>query len=144
MTTALTTGVTNAAMADVYMALVAMAYLLVKHCVADFLLQTENQRRSKGDYGAVGGITHAATHILLTAPVFVFLPQIDLGAALALLAGEFVIHYHVDWLKEQILRSNSWSSHDKAFWWALGIDQLAHGLTYIALLWLVFSLAAGA
>lgn len=44
---------------DVRVVLLAMAYLLIKHCIADFLLQTENQRLTKGDYGAIGGITHA-------------------------------------------------------------------------------------
>lgn len=134
----------TAVVGDVRIVLVAMAYLLIKHCAADFLLQTENQRRTKGDYGAVGGITHAATHILLTAPVFLFLPEIGIGAVTALLAGEFVVHYHLDWAKDQAVRRYGWTSHDTPFWWALGIDQLGHGLTYVALIWLAFSLSAGA
>jgi hypothetical protein len=128
---------------DVRLVLLAMAYLLVKHCLADFLLQTEAQRLTKGDYGAVGGIAHSLTHIVLTAPVFALLPSIGFGAVLALLVGEFTIHYHIDWVKEQVLRRNGWTSRDTSFWWALGIDQLAHGLTYVALLGLAFSLAAG-
>ncbi len=127
---------------DVRIVLIAMGYLLVKHCLADFLLQTEHQRRTKGDYGASGGITHAATHILLTAPVFLILPGIGWGAIGALLAGEFVVHYHLDWAKDQMVRSYGWTSHDTPFWWALGIDQLGHGLTYVGLLGLAYSLAA--
>ncbi|MEQ1653932.1 MAG: DUF3307 domain-containing protein [Hyphomicrobium sp.] len=134
----------TAVVGDVRIVLVAMAYLLIKHCAADFLLQTENQRRTKGDYGALGGITHAATHILLTAPIFLFLPAIGTGAAAALLAGEFVVHYHLDWAKDQAVRHYGWTSNDTPFWWALGIDQLGHGLTYVALIWLAFSLSAGA
>ena len=125
---------------DVRIVLLGIAYLLVKHCVADFLLQTEYQRRTKGDYGAVGGITHAATHIALTEPAFLFPPPIGLGAIAALLTGEFTIHYHLDWTKDQMVRRNGWTSHDTPFWWALGIDQLGHGLTYVALIWLAFSL----
>ena len=49
--------------------LTAMAFLLVKHALADFLLQTEYQRSTKGTYGAPGGIIHSALHIALTAPV---------------------------------------------------------------------------
>ena len=128
---------------DVRMVLLAMGYLLVKHCLADFLLQTENQRLTKGDYGAAGGIAHSLTHIAATAPVFLLLPQIGFGEALTLLAGEFVAHYHIDWLKEQVIRHNGWTTQGTPFWWALGIDQLAHGLTYVALLGLSFSLAAG-
>lgn len=139
---ALTTSVpAGALMADVRLVLAAMAYLLIKHCIADFLLQTENQRRGKGVYGATGGIAHSATHILLTAPVFLILPDVGIGTAAALLAGEFVVHYHLDWSKDQILRRNGWTTRDTAFWWALGIDQLAHGLTYVGLLWLAISAA---
>ena len=126
---------------DVRIVLLGIAYLMIKHCIADFLLQTEYQRRTKGDYGAVGGITHAATHVALTAPVFLFLPPIGAGAIAALLAGEFTIHYHLDWTKDQVVRRTAWTSHDTPFWWALGLDQLGHGLTYVALIWLAFSLA---
>jgi len=138
------TGASGALVGDVRIVLIAMSYLLIKHCAADFLLQTENQRRTKGDYGAMGGITHAATHILLTAPVFLILPDIGLGAVCALLAGEFVVHYHLDWAKEQVVRRNAWTSKDTPFWWALGVDQLGHGLTYVVLLGLAYSLATGA
>lgn len=116
--------------------LAAIAYLMVKHAVADFMLQTENQRREKGIYGARGGLTHAGTHILLTAPVFLVLPPIG-GMALALLAAEFVLHYHIDYVKEQVVRRNGWTSHDTPFWWSIGIDQLLHGLTYVAIVWAV-------
>lgn len=133
---ALPTDAQSAAIADVRLVLIAMAYLLVKHCVADFLLQTENQRRTKGDYGALGGITHSATHILLTAPVFLLLPLIGFATAAALLAAEFTIHYHLDWAKDQVTHRNGWTPDDTAFWWALGVDQLGHGLTYVGLLWL--------
>lgn len=130
----------GAVTADVRIVLLGIAYLMIKHCVADFLLQTEYQRRTKGDYGAVGGITHAATHGALTAPVFLILPPIGFGAMAALLTGEFTIHYHLDWIKDQLVRRNGWTSHDTPFWWALGVDQLGHGLTYVALIWLAFSL----
>ncbi len=133
----------GAAIGDVRIVLIAMAYLMVKHCIADFLLQTENQRRTKGDYGAIGGITHALTHIALTLPVFLILPSVGLGAIAALLTGEFSVHYHLDWFKEQTVLRNAWTSKDTPFWWALGLDQLGHGLTYVALLWLAFSLVSG-
>lgn len=140
---AITTGAPSAAVTGFSVVLMAMAYLLIKHCVADFLLQTENQWRTKGTYGAVGGITHSATHAALTAPVFFLLPPISISAAAMLLAGEFVIHYHLDWAKEQTLRRNKWTARDKPFWWALGIDQLGHGLTYVALLWVALSATVG-
>lgn len=128
---------------DVAAVLLAMTYLLIKHLFADFLFQTERQRLTKGNYGALGGLTHALTHIVLTAPVFLLLPPIGIAAIALLLAGEFALHYHIDWSKEQLLRRNRWSLTDQAFWWALGTDQLAHGLSYVALIWLAFFLAPG-
>ncbi len=123
-----------AATSPAQLVLLAVAYLMVKHAVADFFLQSESQRLEKGHYGATGGLTHSLTHIVLTAPVFVLLPGLGTGLTATLLAAEFVLHYHIDWTKEQIVRSNGWTSRDTPFWWALGFDQLLHGLTYVALL----------
>ncbi|MEQ1717032.1 MAG: DUF3307 domain-containing protein [Hyphomicrobium sp.] len=122
-------------MSDVNLVLAAMAYLLVKHAVADFLLQTAFQRQTKGIYGALGGFTHCLTHILLTAPVLLLFPGVTALNAGALLAAEFAIHYHLDWLKDQAVRRRGWTSHDTPFWWALGLDQLMHGLTYVGITW---------
>jgi hypothetical protein len=121
---------------DVRMVLVAMAYLLVKHAIADFLLQTEFQRREKGRYGAPGGLVHCLIHILATAPVFWLLPAISMATAAALLAAEFAIHYHLDWTKDWYVRSRRLTAEKPEYWWALGFDQLLHGLTYVALIWL--------
>jgi hypothetical protein len=124
------------AMSPVHAALAAITYLLVKHAVADFILQTDQIFRQKGNYGAAGGLWHALIHIALTAPIFVLFPDGSLALAVGLLAGEFLLHYHIDWAKEQIVRSHDWSPRDRNFWWALGIDQLLHGLTYVAMLWI--------
>ena len=47
----------------------------------------------------------------------------------------FVVHYHVDWCKEMVLKRYGWAPDTAAFWHAMGIDQLAHGLTYVAIVW---------
>ena len=52
-----------------------------------------------------------------------------LGIAL----GEFVIHYHVDWAKEQVGRRLNATPQTSLYWHALGIDQLLHGLTYVGI-----------
>jgi uncharacterized membrane protein HdeD (DUF308 family) len=123
-------------MSPVHAALAAITYLLVKHAVADFILQTDLIFRQKGKYGAPGGLLHAFIHILLTAPVFWLFPGGGLGLAATLLAAEFLVHYHIDWTKEQIVRLEGWTPKDNRFWWAIGIDQLLHGLTYVAILWI--------
>jgi hypothetical protein len=122
-------------MSPVHATLVAITYLLIKHTVADFYLQSEAQWRQKGTYGALGGITHALTHILLTVPLFFLFPGGSARLAAGILAVEFVVHYHIDWVKEQVIRREGWTTKDSMFWWALGTDQLLHGLTYVAILW---------
>ena len=95
-------------MSPVHATLAAMAYLLAKHAVADFFLQTETIYRQKGIYGAPGGLLHALIHILLTAPVFLLFPGGSATLACWLLAAEFLVHYHIDWAKEQIVRHYGW------------------------------------
>lgn len=120
---------------DPHLVLVAMALLLIKHAIADFLLQTAYQRATKGTYGAWGGLAHSATHIALTAPILLLFPGVGLVRGATILAGEFVVHYHLDFLKDQAVRRFGWTSHHTPFWWALGLDQLMHGLTYVAIVW---------
>ena len=126
-------------MSEANLILLALALLLIKHAIADFLLQTAYQRQTKGIYGALGGLTHSGTHILLTAPVLLLFPELSLGRMAAILGAEFVLHYHLDWLKDQAVKRHGWTSHDTPFWWALGIDQLMHGLTYVAIVWLALA-----
>ena len=87
----------------------AMAYLLVKHAVADFYLQTPYQYCNKGIYGHPGGFLHAGIHIALTLPVYLILPPASFIVGALILAGEFVVHYHVDWAKEQVMKRSGWT-----------------------------------
>lgn len=108
------------------------AILVVKHTIADFFLQTPYQYLNKGTYGHPGGILHSGIHVLLTTPVFLVLPASAVFAFL-LLAGEFVLHYHIDWFKEQITKRMDLSPNVAAFWHALGLDQMGHMLTYVGM-----------
>lgn len=108
--------------------------LVVKHTIADFFLQTPYQYLNKGTYGHPGGLLHAGIHGLLTAPVFLVLAPPFALLGLIIIAVEFIVHYHVDWLKEKAVKKRGWQASDAWFWHALGLDQLAHMLTYIAII----------
>src|SRR5680860_1161956 len=82
--------------------LAAVAVLMLKHMAADFFLQTPYQYCNKGTYGHPGGLLHSFIHIALTPLVYLVLAPVSLLFALAIAAGEFAVHYHVDWAKEQI------------------------------------------
>ena len=115
----------------VILVLAAVAVLMLKHTIADFYLQTPYQYLNKGIYGHPGGLVHSAIHVALTPLVYLVLVPGSLLIALAIALGEFAVHYHVDWLKEQITHRNGWTVQDRGFWYALGTDQLVHGLTYL-------------
>jgi hypothetical protein len=117
----------------VLVVLVAVAVLMFKHVVADFYLQSTYQYMNKGRYGHPGGILHSAIHVALTPLVYLVIAPASLLLVLGIAAGEFLVHYHVDWLKEQIGHRNGWTAQDRCFWFALGTDQLLHGLSYLVI-----------
>jgi hypothetical protein len=114
-----------------------LAYLLIKHAVADFFLQTEFQWRNKGVYGHPGGLVHVAIHVVLTLPVFLILRPRTLAVAAVVLLTEALVHYHIDWFKDHIVKRRQWTTADNSYWRALGVDQLLHGLTYVWIVWLL-------
>jgi hypothetical protein len=111
----------------------ALALLQVKHFLFDFVFQTHYQLKNKGTYGHPGGLLHAGLHALGSLPA-VLLFQPPAAVVVGVAAGEFAIHYHVDWLKERVMKRHGWKVEDDNFWIALGADQLAHHLTYTAML----------
>lgn len=114
--------------------LLAMAALSVKHTIGDFVLQTSYQYRNKGTYGHPGGLLHSGIHVALTLPVFLILAPSSLAMVIAILAGEFIVHYHLDWAKEQLVKRYGLTQTDPWFWYLFGLDQLGHMLTYLAII----------
>jgi hypothetical protein len=122
-------------------AIVLFALLLVKHFVCDFVLQTPWQIAQKGVYGAPGGLVHSGIHIAgtLVALIAVATP---ITTIVTVLIVEFIVHYHIDWGKEQTVRRLNWRAGAR-FWNSIGFDQLLHGLTYLAIVVYVEGRVAG-
>lgn len=119
--------------------LLLISLLMLKHFVCDFVLQTAYQAHNKGFYGHPGGLLHAAIHALGS------VAALGLAAApaptiAAIAVAEFALHYHIDFFKERLTRAQGWTPSQRAFWIALGFDQLLHGLTYVAIVWWVATL----
>ena len=113
--------------------LVALAVLMAKHMAADFFLQSTYQYRNKGTYGHPGGLLHSGIHVALTPLVYLVIAPVSLLLVAGIAIGEFVVNYHIDWTKEQIVRRFGWTPETSRFWNALGFDQFLHGLTYLAI-----------
>jgi hypothetical protein len=113
-------------------AITLLALLLVKHCLCDFVFQTPWQLSQKGTYGAPGGLVHAGSHVTGT---FIALLAVmpSPSVFMTVLVAEFVVHYHIDWVKEQVVRRCD-IREGARFWNAIGVDQLLHNLTYLAIL----------
>ena len=123
-------------------ALLLLLLLLLKHFLCDFVLQTPYQLRYKGIYGHPAGLLHAGLHAVGSAAVLVALTIAGmLPASIALVAmlcaAEFVLHYHIDWGKEQANKPLS-KEEGTAYWALFGFDQFLHQATYVAIAWVVF------
>jgi hypothetical protein len=114
----------------------ALLALELKHFLCDFVLQTEYQVRTKGIYGHLGGFIHSGLHILGTIPALLIFGASPKAIAI-ILAVEFVVHYHTDWMKIAIDRVYHWGIDDQRYWILFGVDQLIHQLTYIGILFVL-------
>ena len=117
----------------------ALALFQLKHFACDFALQTPRQIQAKGSYGALPGLEHAGLHAIASLPALLILTRVP-GLIGAMMLGEFVLHYHVDWSKARIDRTRRLNDTTTAYWVVFGFDQLLHQMTYLTLvllaLWL--------
>lgn len=112
-----------------------LALLFVKHFIVDFHLQTETMVKEKGIYGARGGIEHSFQQGVGAFIVLIFFVSWPWAVIFALI--DSLVHYHVDWAKININKKNNYTVMDKQFWFWLGLDQLAHSLTYVWICWVL-------
>jgi hypothetical protein len=120
------------------MEILALLLLLqIKHCYADFVLQTYMQTVKKGVWMDPIGISHTVEHVYcsLIAMVFfsVFVPVSAFAITVVALV-EGVIHYLVDYGK---VKYGSKDNTKPIFWKQFGLDQLAHQVTYIWMIWVL-------
>ena len=111
----------------------ALVLLEVKHFICDFVVQTGYQVSNKGTYGHPGGLLHAGLHGIASLPAIILLTRSPLVIAV-IVVSEFIVHYHVDWLKAAINRVRGLSYDDLLYWVVFGADQFVHQVTYIVIL----------
>ena len=116
---------------------VLLALLGIKHFLADFVWQFDYMLREKGIYGATGGLHHAAFHASLTFFALLLAGLAENPWVIPVALADGVIHYHVDWVKQQLNRGLT--TADRMFWVWMGADQAAHYLTYIGIIYVITS-----
>jgi Protein of unknown function (DUF3307) len=118
-------------------ALVFAACLQLKHFVGDGPLQTLAMVKAKGFYGRKLGVVHSLVHGAGSLAVLLAFAA-PLMLALQLAALDMILHYHIDYVKERLVREKGWTPDDSRFWWAMTADQGLHYLTYLLMTWLLF------
>jgi hypothetical protein len=114
--------------------LLVLVLFQIKHLLADFVLQSAYILNNRKIYGHPGGLLHVAIHLLGSLASLMIIgctPQ----TLLIVLLAEAVIHYHIDWTKDNILAARSWTPKDANFWYLLGFDQFLHQLTYLGMVY---------
>jgi hypothetical protein len=113
--------------------LLTFSALFLKHFAFDYPFQTQSEIAHKGSYGNLKGMAHSLKHGLGSTLVLFLFASAPLAWLLGLL--DFVTHYHIDWAKVQLTKRVKAMS--KAWWVLFGLDQLAHALVYVAIVWLI-------
>jgi hypothetical protein len=104
----------------------------VKHFIADFVLQSPYILDNRRFYGHPGGVLHVAIH-LVGSLIALLIVGTSFTTLAVLLVAEGLIHYHLDWAKDNFVVRRDLSPRDATFWYATGLDQGLHQLTYIGM-----------
>ncbi len=114
--------------------LVLLCLLQAKHMFADYFLQTKMMLDGRETYIHFGRFLHAGVHAVGSLLVFAVIGA-PLVFTLPLILAEWVVHYHIDWLKGRYTAVQKLTPADAAFWRAAGVDQALHQLTYVVMIW---------
>ena len=106
---------------------------LTKHMIADYYMQYSWMIKHKGTYGHWKGLAHSKFHGLLT---FLLMWWFGFGIGWSLVMGvlDALIHYHIDWTKNNIWKTKKFTPNDQTYWIIHGTDQFLHMMTYILIL----------
>ena len=106
------------------------AVFIIKHLVADFLLQTtwmaQGKERSSGWLAPLSA--HCAVHAALTGAITIAVAP----ALWWLTAVDFLIHAAIDRSKGVVTKHLGFAPFtDARWWWIFGLDQSLHQLTHL-------------
>jgi type III secretory pathway component EscU len=105
-----------------------LVLLQIKHWYIDFVNQSDIEVTHKGIYLDWLGMKHSVKHGLATFIIFWFFTWMEVSLIIGII--DFLFHYHIDYIK---MRFGNRDVKTKEFWAQLGLDQLAHQLTYIGI-----------
>lgn len=107
--------------------------LFVKHLIIDLGFQSQflwGKTHLKKHY--FGCHWHYLHHAIGTFLVFILFT--DLKTTLIATVIDYVVHWHIDYLKHNVNNYLELTRKDKLYWWTAVVDQLLHFLTYYFLI----------
>jgi hypothetical protein len=115
--------------------LILLLLLQIKHCYADFYLQTYMQTVKKGVWMDPIGLSHTVDHIyssLIVMLGFSLFVSINPISIIFVVTVEGTIHYLIDFIK---VKYGCKDNTKPIFWTQFGLDQLVHEMTYLWMVW---------
>jgi hypothetical protein len=107
---------------------------IIKHFLADYYWQTlpmvMGKRQRVNWLGWL--MTHAGVHGMLTS--LILIPFTSVWSALALGAADCVAHAVIDRIKAHPDLGGRFDRDSRMFWICMGLDQMAHMLTYLVII----------
>jgi len=117
--------------------IIILVALQIKHFICDYPLQTPFMLQKANKENWVKPLlAHSTVHSVGTFIVFVFF---DFNTAILLGIIDLVLHFIVDRIKASPNIGNRWGIDKPQFWWALGLDQMAHHLINILFVIILFN-----
>jgi Protein of unknown function (DUF3307) len=117
------------------MDILILILLQIKHWYADFKIQTYMQTVKKGVWLDLIGVSHTLDHMWCTMLALLvaswFFP-ISATSIIVVALVEGIYHYMVDFTK---VKFGCKDNTKPLFWNQFGLDQLAHQLSYLAIVW---------
>ena len=102
--------------------------LIIKHALADLVLQSRLTSGDKSNLKSWKGYIHAGDHGLLTFVVFLFFTSFENSVIIGML--DYVLHFLIDYIKTILVRRFGVVQNTRTFWIVQGVDQIAHYSCY--------------
>lgn len=111
-----------------------MFFLVTKHLICDFYLQTEEMVKRKGTLFDIIGFSHSIIQGIGTFVCIVWFTN-SFNEAVFLSIVDMLLHYIIDFIK---MNFGCPDIRNRKFWNHIGLDQYLHYVTYIGILYCIF------
>ena len=102
--------------------------LVIKHALADLVLQSRLTSGDKSNLKSWKGYIHAGDHGLLTFIVLLFFTSFQNSIIIGML--DYGLHFLIDYIKTVLVRRCGVVQNTRTFWIVQGVDQIAHYSCY--------------